>query len=497
VVNSLRGLNVLVVDDNASARKIMSRHLRVMGFNPTETDSGEGGVEILQTAEARKQWVDLVLMDWRMPGMDGLATIRHIRTKLSLSRVPRIIMVTACDFKEVFPDGEAEKMVDGFLLKPVHPVTLMDAIMAVYGHSVVRDRSEYDKGHDVSSLAGARLLVVEDNEINQQVARELLEQVHIHVTIAEQGLEAVKMAGETRFDGILMDMQMPLMDGLEATRHIRQTQSILELPIIAMTANAMAGDRENCLAAGMNDHVAKPVVPEELYATLKRWIKKKTVPVLLPPLPVGTGEENNVALPSLPGITVAIGLRNVGGNGATYKEVLLKFAKNQGESGQRMTQQLLHSDFVALEQTAHSLKGVAATLGAKKLANLAEKIEKKTKAGPLQNDLDQWIRMASEELNRVVFAITTGFPVLANTNSSVGKADPEKMAKLFREAEGLLLEFDSDVEKVVQEMVPLVHGEARMKQLKLLQEALGDYNFELCLEILRGWGKKEGLELSH
>ncbi|MEO5329038.1 MAG: response regulator [Magnetococcus sp. THC-1_WYH] len=493
----LRGLRVLVVDDNKSARDIAAGYLESLVCCPICVASGEMALEALATADRDGVPVDLVLMDWQMPGMNGLETIGRIRRGLSLKKDPYIIMVTAYSLEYALSSPEEKNLVDGFLMKPVTITSLLDAIMIAFGVTPTR-RMRGNLDSHRSSLEGSKLLLVEDNEINQQVARELLEQAGIEVVIANNGQEAVALVQEGSFDAILMDLQMPVMDGLTATRQIRLGKGA-KVPIIAMTANALNGDRERCLEAGMSDHISKPVVPDDLYATLAKWIQTKSGVISHPSVlsPHGLGELVP-PIPLLPGIDIARGLRNVGGKITLYRDVLRKFSHNQGGGCQEMDRCLVSGDLQKLEYLAHALKGVAATLGILELAELAGEIEKKSKIAAELEDLPQLIDTASCELARIVSVIETtlGQPGMVKDNVPSGvDASSEELAPLFRKTIAKLLVFDTSVFKLVEEIAMLSFSMGRRKRLDAVRVTLDSYDFEACLLLFYSWATEEKIHL--
>jgi two-component system, sensor histidine kinase and response regulator len=263
----------LVIDDNSSARTVLSSLLSSMSMTVDEAPSGREGIEMVHQAAARGEPYDIVYIDWQMPTLDGIETSKQI---MALKNVPtpRLVMVTSYGREEVLKTAEASGL-DSVLIKPVTFSTLLDTTLSVLGVDDDHSRIEVEQPEgqfDISNLRGARVLLVEDNEINQEVALGQLEDAEVEVDVADNGEIAVNMVRSKDYDIVLMDMQMPVMDGLEATRIIRSDSRFDQLPIVAMTANAMAVDRDRCLEAGMNDHIAKPIDPDQLFGALNRWI---------------------------------------------------------------------------------------------------------------------------------------------------------------------------------------------------------------------------------
>jgi len=269
----LEGRRALVIDDNSSARTVLSNLLDSMSIAADEAPSGREGIEMVHQAAARGEPYDIVYVDWQMPTLDGIQTSKQIMALENVS-VPRLVMVTAYGREEVLKTAE-DSGLDSVLVKPVTSSTLLDTTLSVLkgddGHSGIEDE-QTEAQFDVAHLRGARVLLVEDNEINQEVALGQLEDAKVQVDVADNGEVAVNMVRSKDYDIVLMDMQMPVMDGIEATRIIRADSRFDQLPIVAMTANAMAADRDRCLEAGMNDHIAKPIDPDQLFGALSRWI---------------------------------------------------------------------------------------------------------------------------------------------------------------------------------------------------------------------------------
>jgi CheY-like chemotaxis protein len=277
---------------------------------------------------------------------------------------------------------------EGFLLKPISPSMLFEAIMQAFGEAVpetsrVAQRHEQE-AEALKHIQGAHVLLVEDNEINQQVAREILESAGLNITLATDGQEAVNAVRENNYDAVLMDVQMPVMDGYTATREIRKDDRYKELPIIAMTAHAMAGDEDKSLEAGMNGHVAKPIDPDQLFSTLQKWIKpsEKRVQVKQPEVPLERSESDKAVpaedeLPqSLPGFDLPAGLERLRGNKRLYRKLLLDFGTNYTGVAGEIHKALDSKDLEQAHSLIHNLKGLAGNLAAIDLQAASVNLEK-------------------------------------------------------------------------------------------------------------------------
>jgi signal transduction histidine kinase/DNA-binding response OmpR family regulator len=272
--SDLRGRRVLIIDDNSQARVVLSGMLATMTFAADEAPSGEEGIEMVRQAAKRGEPYEIAFIDWQMPGLDGIETGKRIRALADIETMPHLVLVTAYGREDVMKQAEKNEF-EHVLIKPVTFSILFDtAVAALSADGDVTDTAPSTPSLDVDRIRGARVLLVEDNEINQEVAMGQLEDAELFVDLAENGEVAVRMVRENDYDIVLMDMQMPVMDGTDATRAIRSDSRFQTLPIIAMTANAMASDRELCLQAGMNDHIAKPIDPDQLFSVLLHWIRR-------------------------------------------------------------------------------------------------------------------------------------------------------------------------------------------------------------------------------
>jgi PAS domain S-box-containing protein len=392
----VQGLRILVVDDNAAAREILHKILISLKFDATTVSSGGEAIGELEQAALEHRPYGLVLMDWMMPGMDGVETIKRMRADRNLSETPSFVMVTAYSREELLQALEAQGVkIDGLLVKPVSPSTMLDSILNALGKEVAHRVRKHERQSDYQQAAqqvkGAHLLLVEDNEMNQELALEILQKAGLRVDVACNGAEAVEKVAQTAYDGVLMDCQMPVMDGFEATRRIRQDSRFDDLPILAMTANAMAGDREKCLECGMQDHITKPIDVGQLFITLANWIKGRETHVEqdLPPetstqkpatekdtrpAPASSSEQ---LLPSfLDGFDLAQGLQRMGGNEALYRKLLLSFAAKYTQRASEIRQALDAKDHEKGRGLAHDIKGLAGNLAALELQSSAAELEK-------------------------------------------------------------------------------------------------------------------------
>ncbi len=377
LADDLRNMRVLIVDDNKSSREILSEYLASMGCIAETASSGEEALEKIDKADSDTPY-GLVLMDWKMPDIDGIETTRRMKLDKNLSELPTVIMVTAYGREEVM--RQAEKVgIEEFLIKPINQSLLFNTIMKVSGHDVDtgrRDTTTLETIPGLDAIRGAHILLAEDNEINQQVAKELLEGAGLVVTIANNGREAVDLVLDNSYDMVLMDIQMPEMDGFEATTLIRSQQQSFKQPIVAMTAHAMSGDRQKCIDVGMVDHVVKPVDPKELFSCLVRWIP----PMERNATPLDSSAEKSsqpeVQLPqSLPGIDMAAGLSRVNYNKKLYRELLVKLHDSYANAYNELQNLLDRGKAGKAQMLAHTIKGVAGNVGANELQTAAAEVE--------------------------------------------------------------------------------------------------------------------------
>jgi two-component system, sensor histidine kinase and response regulator len=525
----LRGRRVLAVDDNPLALQTLSEMLRSMTFRVDEAVSGTEALALVQAADAAGDPFAIVFLDWRMPGMDGIEAARRMEA-MPLKVKPRRVIVTAYGREEVFHEAEGAGL-DSVLVKPVSPSLLFDtAIRALAGEAPAAAgpavlSAGADGGGDLGRLRGARVLVVEDNELNQQVASELLGSADIEVDIASNGEEGVQRVQGKAYGLVLMDLQMPVMDGLEATRRIRALPGFERLPILAMTANAMAGDRERSLAAGMNDHVTKPIDPDALFDALLRWLPLPAADTTTGGSTTGGrttggrttgGSAAGVAaaastsaaaggpasasdarrgavlsaddpLAAVPGLDAADGLRRVLGKREAYVGILRRFVSGQAPVPGEIRAALAEDRRADAERAAHTLKGVAGSIGARDLQALAAVVETAIRGGGALAEIEARLAPAEATLVALVAALQRALPpeVEAAPPVKAQAVDPEALRSAVARLEELLSQDAVEAIDVFDREAPLLAA-AFGERAAAIRKLVKGYRFEEALAVLRG-----------
>jgi len=489
--DELLGIRVLVVDDNASAREILSGMAHSFGVEVDVAESGRMALRMLAQAEKDSLPFDLVLMDWRMPGMDGVETVRQMRSA-NLARTPSVIMVTALDREELLEQARHQDVhLPVVLTKPVTPSTLLEAIGTVFGkvpQTATRAHERNEQSADnMARLRGARLLLVEDNELNRELACDLLQEAGIELELAFDGQQALdRLARDSDFDGVLMDCQMPVMDGYTATRRIRQQSDFAALPIIAMTADAMAGDRERALACGMNDHLSKPLDVDGMFATLARWITPR-------PGRGGRAREVTVAetsgqLPAeLAGIDQVAGLAACSGKTALYLRLLRTFHGTQKHFVEQFETAIADADAdpTAAVRIAHTLHGNAGNIGAKALAQAAAQLEQACRAGEPIDGMQAHLA----EVRQCLIPVLSALALLPEEKTPIGAKSPQAEAELgdrLTRLEQLLAESDTAAIEALDELRRLSLDDALARRLSRVAQQLERFDFDQALALLQG-----------
>ena len=496
----LKGMRVLVVDDNAAARDILREMLVSFGCEVATAISGEQAIPMIDAAIEQNAAFKLLVLDWNMPEMNGVEVASRVRSDHLSTPTSNIIMVSAYQQAEILNDKD-KSVVDAFLCKPVSASALLDTMMETMGgiarKQTTNDYMQQARSEVVAKLYGAKVLLVEDNEFNQEVACDLLRNAHMQVDVAANGEDALKMLDENTYDGILMDIQMPVMDGFEACRILRRDKRFGHLPVIAMTANAMAGDKEKCLAAGMNSYISKPIKVKDMFTTLAQWIS----PSITLPAPdnVDSPDEREVVLPDISGIDINKGLAYLEGNRTLYRRMLALFYSNQKHFVNDMRVVLESGDDQAAIRLAHSLKSVAGSIGLDVIAEAAKALEQACSNGSETQVIEARLKTIELALSPILTKLKS---FLANDDRllketlAVGDFDIKKLAPEFHQLVQLLLECDTEARTLFETIVQkMPSDESLSSELETLQLQISSYDYEKAAITLNLLILRLGLEL--
>lgn len=487
---SLLDLPVLIVDDSLAAREILFTIAESLGFKADVASSGAEALDKLTFAEQNNKAYKLVLADWKMPHMDGVELGEKITQAGFLSIPPKFVLVSAYDRDEMLKRTQHINLASS-LVKPVSASTLLDTALRVMGEVQDISTDIQGKGLDISfaqNIVGAEILLVEDNEINQQIAVELLEMAGLVVTVACNGEIAVDMVASKTFDAVLMDIQMPVMDGYTATKIIRKDAKNENLPIIAMTANAMSGDREKCLQAGMNDHLSKPICPQDLYKTLAEFVEPTGN--VLNKVNVTNIQYEHTDLPELTHFDVKSALARMAGNVKAYRNTLKKVVTSEADAVERIRAAVDKNDYQAAILAAHTLRGVSATIGAVFVVPSAEKLELL-----FSEKLEQRKDIVADELQALLLDCETN---LAQMIASIGRDqqaqikqqdkpsfNAEQVKKLLIELTVNIDNFDSTAIDTLEVILTFIDGKGLSSTGSELVHALEKYDFDSAKKLLK------------
>ena len=486
----LRGLSVLVVDDNKTARDILISIFDSFQMTARAASSGE---EALAIIERRDFPFDLILLDWKMPGLNGIETARRI--KRSGSGVPIVCMISAYGREDLLQQSD-KTLLDAFLHKPVNQSLLFDTIMGLFGRKAGTvgqspPMAPATMPEIPAHLCGARVLLVEDNEINQEVAREWLESAGMVVTVAGNGRVALEILEKECPDIVLMDIQMPELDGFETTRRLRAQDRFKDLPIIAMTAHALKDDRELCLEAGMNDYVTKPIDPRILFAALGHWTPEAERSQVPASAPVVDAREPEESLPAaLPGISIGDGLYRVNQNRRLYLKLLRSFARDFAGASKELAEYLERGRHGEARRLAHSIKGVSGNIGAMELSARASAAEDLLATGMVEQsstvltDLIRTLEEVMAGLHQNLPESTAGDKTTGReSNNSMG---PVLTAPMLLEAAELLNEDLSAALIRIEELAPALRALSGETAWAAFQDHLEGFEIDDAIDFLCG-----------
>ena len=485
--DELRGRRLLIVDDNTTARDVIAAMARQLGFVVDTAADGQRAGLMLKQADLGGHPYELLLIDWDMPDVNGVQLIGKLDEQSLSQRIPVLLMapVGAVDAVDRAAEQAGIRRLR-LLAKPVTASSLLDAICEAFDRATPMSRRQRSRSpradKALRQLQGVRVLLAEDNTLNQELAAELLGQAGIEVVIVGNGREALEMlAHDCQFDGILMDCQMPEMDGYDATRAILARPEWADLPIIAMTANVMTGDREKALAAGMVDHIAKPLRVDALFETMARWIRPAIAAT--PSANAGGGADTGL-LPSLNGIDTRAGLAAAGGSRTLYLRLLRMFGDNQRDFHDRFRQAFAQGDLPGAIRAAHTLKGVAATIGATALSRAAAELEAACQQGVEHERIDAIEGTAAGELDDVLATLTELDGPGEQRREPAPRADPQQVAVLSQKLRTLLAGGDIEAIDVLADLLAAIGSGQRDDAWHRIASKISAFDFEAALHAL-------------
>ncbi|MBY0573076.1 MAG: response regulator, partial [Undibacterium sp.] len=514
-------LQVLIVDDNAIAREVLQGMVTALGW---ECDCFSNGKDALASLlPPRSRAYQLVLMDWSMPDMNGLSAARSIRqNEPEGERIP-IIMITSHSREMLLEEKHEEaRLLDGYLVKPLTSSMLLEVVLPILQGSTDQSRTTIlDHENEIfpQELLHVRILLAEDNEINQMVATELLISVGLTVEVAENGQIAFEKIILGIYDLVLMDMQMPIMDGVTVTKKLRAMDQFKELPIVAMTANISQQDREACVNAGMNDFISKPFEPTMLFEVLKRWLKPRPLPITplempsttessiatltkvsMPPIPensqpklttkatsqigeLSTVKEMAVDIPdTIEGVNMARGLRLCGNKKSLHLKVLQGFLDNHIDDGIKIRALLESGDIAAAQRLVHTTKGIAGQLGAVEFSALAGKLEIAIKEHHAAIEVEQLLEQLTTELAHLCSNLRQALPEKTIAPDEQATAPP---ALALAQLTALLEQDDAKSERMLQHHAMVLSAHLGEEKFQEVSKFIHSFDFEHALEILR------------
>ncbi|WP_160168526.1 response regulator [Catenovulum agarivorans] len=478
-----RRLRVLIVDDNAIARRVILDMFVHHSADVVEAENGIQAIDKVQEAIKNQQKFDLIVMDWRMPEMDGIQASKLIRQDLGVKDMPAILMVSAYDKDEAKAASEGVG-INGFIEKPVSQSTLFDTLQTCLNidikQSVIPESPWSEQSVDLSHL---NILLVEDNKLNRQVAVGFLKEANIQIDIAENGIQAIDKVMKNDYDLVLMDIQMPEMDGLTATREIRSLPKFEKLPIIAMTAHAMAGDSKKSLSAGMNDHLTKPVDPDELYRVIYKWVDKTNAHATKNAQSGEVSASSELSeLQSLSLLDVSNALKQMQGRTALYLDLIKTFVEENQHTRQELEVADNKDDTEQLYLKVHSLKSNAAYIGAQELANAAAQLEQ---AITNQQDYQALLAKTCNKLNSLMEQLDPFAQQFFKQDIDIGSFTQVEVEQLLKQITELLEESNADVEDFIPKLEQLQYHVENGNMIVKLIEYIDDIEYDDALALIR------------
>jgi len=482
----LTGKRVLVIDDNEAARFIMKDMLTAMSLEVTLAKSAKEALRQAVEANNMGQPFELIFVDYLMPpGMNGIDFTKALKELIG-SSAPPCILVTAYASDELIHDSSIEG-IEHVIPKPVNASLLFETILSIFNlfttESSVNSYEAGNKNKDIAALKGVRILLAEDNLLNQQIATEILEDEGLVIDVANNGQEAVDMVNKKAYAMVLMDMQMPIMDGLEATRTIRKNFSNDDLPVLAMTANASDADRQKCLASGMDAHITKPIDPDLLFTEIAKWIKpNNTPPITNKTLAITTKETQTI--PEIKGVDTNLGLKVAAGKVSLYIKMLKTFSTDQVNAVENIKKAIEKNDFATGQLIAHTLKGTCGSIGATELQNKAEILESHLKEKMSHAKIVELLDVIQPRLLLVIGSIQELLPNKEKTNETTA-LNEEEVKSLILHLSELLASDDTEANELLEKNSSMLQHYIGVDVFNKISDALESFDFELGLKILK------------
>lgn len=485
----LQGVKTLVVDDNNSSLMVLATMAKSFGLSVETANNGVLALEKINKANEANNPYKLLITDWKMPEMDGVSLLKELQQGAG-NPLTSVIMVTAYSREDAVASiGQNRVKVDELLTKPFTPSSLLEAL----GVALDRRRGtrtpgvtpENSASTAAMALRGARVLLVEDNELNQELAKDLLEDAGLQVVLADHGQHALDvLAQDQDFDGILMDCQMPVMDGYEATRAIRSRPELQHIPVLALTANVMAGDRDRVIAAGMSDHIAKPINVERMFTTMAKWFRpsaREEAPSA--PAPRALGGDASVLPTELPGLDMAKGLTHMLKNEKLYLRTLIRFRDSNRDTVAQLRQAIEAEDLASAQRIAHTLKGTAATIGANTLSEEASTLEMACAQQGVEDDLSAQLALLGRALQTVLSGLEQlGVSSVAEPNR--GDLDLQGLRAVARDLLAALGDGDPQAVETWKQY-RAEFSKAYPSHWSYIDRALSGFDFETAMQALQ------------
>jgi PAS domain S-box-containing protein len=478
-------LKTLVVDDSDIARQVLLDLLEGLGIKADSASNGQEAVEAAVLADQEHQPYDLILMDWKMPVLDGISAAKQIKNSMR-DETPSILMISAYDKDKVRHLGQ-DAGIKRFIEKPITQSSLVDSIISLSeGKYEFYDTTANSQTAGIPDLTGYSILLVEDNEVNEIVARGILQDTQVNIDSASNGLEALDYLKNKTYDLVLMDIQMPEMDGLTAAGKIRNELKLTQLPIVAMTAHAMEGDADKSLNAGMNDHITKPINPEVLFSKLALYFGQSKTIHNISPAQTPTFDPDVLdsirQLKQLSALDVDTAIARLQGNQSLYLKLVNSFYLEKQAIKQQLNDFFAQQDWEGLFRAAHTLKSNAEYIGAYGLSDHAKRLELDVEQQ--SDNLKNTVQITATHLEQVISSLGQIFVTKADKNKLDKSFATTDALKLIQELKPLLEEGDVEAEEYAEQLLILSENTQYYEQYLKLHHLAAEFEYNTALKLM-------------